>query len=199
MLDHEIEKRGFTNYVISLACDIDDKKVPYYTINDCYNGDFSCTGNSIYPERTAAFYEQSSFVQQRSCYTIDTILDLADIAHVQFGIIKIDVQGSEYDVLVGAKRTIANSNALILVEVSMLPINGPHAATLADISIIMEQYGYTMVDIAHTSRVQWVRSESPTISLILQIDTVWMRKEAVHAFDTTWDNSEKWRITRVLT
>ena len=110
-----------------------------------------------------------------------------------FEIIKIDVQGAEYETLLGAENTIRRSDSIVVIEISIFPLNGPKATTFLDVSIIMDRYGYALFDVAHTSRV--VIDDINNQEFISQMDMVWIRKDRfVGRF--AWDIQPKWQCQR---
>ncbi|MFP3423286.1 FkbM family methyltransferase, partial [Bacillus sp. SIMBA_161] len=65
-----------------------------------------------------------------------TSLDSIDTKNVRF--IKIDVEGTELDVLDGARRTIARDRPLLLMEL----LAGAYADSTSSIEKICRTYGY---------------------------------------------------------
>lgn len=191
-------------FVIALVCDIDDKEVSYHKAEASR---FGSTGNSIYREQTVYF--EASKHESRYCYTIDSILDIGGYGDTSFDIIKFDIQGSEYDALIGAIKTIARSDPIIITEVSILPYNGPDAASLLDISIVMAEYGFHILDIGDTHQVTHTSSsgignEERKVSFdtTLQLDVLWARREHVVFSQSSntrslWSEKMKWDCKRI--
>lgn len=103
------------NYIICLLGD-QNKKTIFYK-----NHDLLCTGHSIYKELTNHYDEQNVIEEELDLKTLDYLFEINNI-DTSFDLIKIDTQGSEIDILKGAKNTIKNTKA-ILLEVSYKPYN----------------------------------------------------------------------------
>lgn len=129
-LEHEIAVMGKE----------DDKTIAYYANNDNNNG----TGNSIFLENTANFNENNMHVRTLQTKCLDTILSSRNIHKVDM--IKLDVQGSEIEVLQGASQTLAKGVEFILLEVSVLQYN-EGAPLFADVVAYMSSIGYVLFDI----------------------------------------------------
>jgi FkbM family methyltransferase len=100
------------DYSISLLSD-EIKEVDFYTrIHE-----ERCTGNSIYREKTSFFDDDQIFLEKRLTSTLNDILP-----NNTFDLIKIDVQGSELDIINGGIQLIKNSKMVIL-EVSLVEYN----------------------------------------------------------------------------
>jgi FkbM family methyltransferase len=141
--DHESSLLNSGNWVfMGLVGDRDDEIVQYHmsTHPD------STTGNSIFCELTE--YYDDHIVEIRSTLKIDTILTRSGLSVIPFDIAKFDIQGSEVKALLGARQTIAlMNNGVIILECSLLPMNGPDAASLLDVMHTLQQFGYNAQDI----------------------------------------------------
>jgi len=83
--------------------------------------------------------DQGSHVQFRKIKTYDVeirTLDEAGLAGVRF--VKADVEGSEREVLDGARATIARDRPIIMLEL----LSGTHENPAADVAAICETFGY---------------------------------------------------------
>lgn len=92
------------SYRIALLSD-EEKEVTFYTRKDSPG----CTGASIYRENSQ-FYEGEKAIPQTA--TTDTLDHL--FPDDVFDFIKIDVQGSELDILKGGKNLVSRARALLL-------------------------------------------------------------------------------------
>jgi FkbM family methyltransferase len=100
------------DYSISLLSD-EIKEVDFYTrIHE-----ERCTGNSIYREKTSFFNDDQIFLEKRLTSTLNNMF-----SNKTFDLIKIDVQGSELDIINGGIQLIKNSKMVIL-EVSLVEYN----------------------------------------------------------------------------
>jgi len=92
------------NHAIAVLSDVDGRLVDFY--EDSNNPG----GNSYYKETTGAFND--SHKTKRMTMTLDTIVQ--QNGWKKPDLIKIDVQGAEVDVLLGAKETISECKDIIL-------------------------------------------------------------------------------------
>ena len=101
------------DYKISLLSD-DIKEVNFYLRKQ----EYTCTGNSIYREKSS-FYDDDDkiIIEKKMTNTLSNILN-----EEYFDLIKIDVQGSEIDIINGGLNIIKNCKG-ILMEVSLEEFN----------------------------------------------------------------------------
>lgn len=97
------------NYKIALLGGKDNEEVDYYK---CLNG--VPTGNGIYPENTEHEFQP----EKRKAITLPTLLG----SEKGFDLIKMDVQGSELNIIKGALPIIKNTKYLLL-ELQTYPYN----------------------------------------------------------------------------
>jgi len=76
-----------------------------------------CTGNSIYRENTPFFSDDQIQIEKIKTITLDSLLPDST-----FDLIKIDVQGSEIDIMMGGQKIISSAKGIIL-EVSLVEYN----------------------------------------------------------------------------
>jgi FkbM family methyltransferase len=100
------------DYSISLLSD-EVKEVKFYTRTT----EERCTGNSIYREKTSFFSDDEITIETKITTTLKLLL-----SNKQFDLIKIDVQGSEIDVINGGVEIIKNSKG-VLMEISLVEYN----------------------------------------------------------------------------
>ena len=100
------------DYSISLLSD-KVKEVNFYT----RTYEERCTGNSIYREKTSFFDDSQITIESKQTTTLDILLNGR-----QFDLIKIDVQGSEIDIINGGLDIIKNAKG-VLMEVSLVEYN----------------------------------------------------------------------------
>ena len=96
------------NYHIGVLSDTDDKEVKFY------QSDFSPAGNSYYKENssfTDLYYGEESEKAYKT-KKLDTIIKEKKFPKPDF--VKIDVQGSEVDVLKGMTETLKNVKHLVI-------------------------------------------------------------------------------------
>jgi|LakMenEpi03Aug12_release.lakeMendotaPanAssembly.Ray.scaffolds.fasta_scaffold78200_4 FkbM family methyltransferase len=105
--------KGFEiDYTIALLSD-KEKEVDFFI----RNGETSCTGNSIYKEDSDFYKEGSYFKKQLFTKTLDSVLQ-----EKRFDLIKLDVQGSELDIIRGGLDIVKAAKALLL-EVAVTDFN----------------------------------------------------------------------------
>jgi FkbM family methyltransferase len=100
------------DYSISLLSD-KIKEVKFYTRTN----EVRCTGNSIYREKTPFFNDDEITIKNKTTTTLEVL-----IKDKQFDLIKIDVQGSELDIINGGLEIIKKSKG-VLMEVSLIEYN----------------------------------------------------------------------------
>jgi FkbM family methyltransferase len=100
------------DYSISLLSD-SEKEVDFYV----RKSEPRCTGNSIYRENTSFYDDDQIIVEKKYTKTLSNLL-----GEKTFDLIKIDVQGSEIDIINGGLEIIKKSKA-VLMEVSLVEYN----------------------------------------------------------------------------
>jgi len=100
------------DYSISLLSS-EKKEVDFYVRKH----EIKCTGNSIYRENTHFFNDDEILIVKKTTDVLDELLP-----NKTFDLIKIDVQGSEIDIIKGGLDVIKKSKAIIL-EVSLIEYN----------------------------------------------------------------------------
>ena len=101
-------------YSIALLSDVPDKKVTFYT----RKGSPTCTGASIYLEDTAFYDVEHALENEYVTSTLDQVMLNRDAPPGVPLLLKIDVQGSELDVLKGAPIVLGLADAA-LIEVTL--------------------------------------------------------------------------------
>lgn len=111
------------------------KQIDFYTLPE----DACTTGSSIYRENTV--YYQDPLVLKKWAYALD------DLNFPAFDFIKLDVQGSELDVLKGGKKYLAKTQpTYLLIETSIQQYN--QGAPLAgEVISYLNKIGYILQDI----------------------------------------------------
>lgn len=94
-----------------------------------------CTGNSIYREKSIFFNDNDIEIATEQTYTLDSFFK-----EKQFDLIKIDVQGSELDIIKGGINMIKNARGVIL-EMSVEEFN-TNAPLYNDVLQFMESLGF---------------------------------------------------------
>ena len=171
--------RMTVKYAIALLSDEDGKEVDYYMCSAEHCG--IDTGNSIYAELTPIFHNHAT-IQKRTTMTLDSLLDVNGLNDITIGVMKLDIQGSELAALRGAKHALSRVSGIIIMEVSILPYNGPDAPSFFDIHSFMHEQGWVMVEILEKSY-----STHGNRELLVQMDVVFARREKA-----TW-NGVSWR------
>lgn len=92
-------------YHIGVLGDENDKEVKFYQ-NDMMFG-----GNSIYKENNDNVFPENSYIR-KTTKTLDTVVEEKSFPLPD--LIKMDVQGSELDILKGASRVLSHTKYLIL-------------------------------------------------------------------------------------
>jgi FkbM family methyltransferase len=121
-----------------------ERECDFYTIDDTEN---YTTGSSIYIENTV--YYRDPIVLKKQMTTIDKLMTTVDFSGNwrDHGLVKLDTQGSELDILEGAKRFIKILEPrLMLLEASVFPYN-KGAPLIADVFAYMAKIAYRPVDV----------------------------------------------------
>jgi len=114
------------------------KTISYYN----HNG-LDKSGNSVYRERTDAYSDKNCNVEKVECDTLSNIVKMRKISDIDF--IKLDVQGSEKDVINGGIDIIQNAK-IILIELQLVEYN-QGAPMLSDMILYMKNIGFKLFDI----------------------------------------------------
>jgi FkbM family methyltransferase len=128
--EHILKKIG--NYKIALLSSEADKEVNYYK---SVSGDAS--GNSIYLENT-----NYKFIPERR---ITTTLKLIVPKDADYDLIKMDVQGSELDIIKGGLDIIKKSKFLLL-ELQIFEYN-KDAPMLSEVLTFLKKINFDLVDV----------------------------------------------------
>jgi FkbM family methyltransferase len=100
------------DYSISLLSD-SEKEVDFYVRKH----EPRCTGNSIYRENTSFYDDDQIVILKKQTKTLSNILN-----NKVFDLIKIDVQGSEIDIINGGLDIFKNAKG-VLMEISLVEYN----------------------------------------------------------------------------
>lgn len=145
------------DYSIAMLSDC-EKLVNYY-IRD---GEPLCTGNSIYKENSTFYDDDKIIVVQKQTKTLPQILN-----DKLFDLIKIDVQGSELDIIKGGLDMIKLSKG-VLMEVSLVEFNqgAPRKQEVVD---FMKDIGFESVEII-------ANINHPVFHTLIQEDVLFLNK-----------------------
>lgn len=125
------------------------------------------TGNSIYKENSEYFRDKRLFhVEEVITTTLKDVVEKNAITNID--LIKLDVQGSEKDVMLGGLDIIRSCKA-ILIELSVLEYN-IGSPTLVEMINFLDQIGFRLCDIVD---LHYDTSKSE----LLQFDALFVRKE----------------------
>ena len=139
------------------------KEVDFYTIQDTAYG--VTTGSSYYREMTP-FYE-NPIVVKKQMVTLDSLLDLN--SHWYSVLVKLDTQGSELDILAGAKEFLSKVKPIyILLECSVKPYNDG-APLIGEVVENMGKLGYLFNDI--------IEAKYDNHGDLLQVDVLFRGKQ----------------------
>jgi FkbM family methyltransferase len=179
--DHKdnIQSRNFSNYEITLIGNFTGN-ISFYRH---FNNNFS-TGNSIYRENTPYFTGETITM---NITTIDEIIerkrkesremDTVDRKNrLSFQMMKLDIQGGEYDALLGGMKTlqetIEDDNGIELIQTECPLMNYNEGSSLfLELHLLMEKLGFSVfqiVDLLSLDRPQF----------FVQFDVIWVRKSS---------------------
>jgi FkbM family methyltransferase len=121
------------------------------------------TGASLYREQTPFFRDEVVFKQEVNKARLDDLFP-----DRQFDFVKIDVQGSELDVLIGGERLLRKAD-FVLIEVSLVQYNAG-APPAENIFIAMNRLGFRCADVTEFHRMNGVFDGA-----LLQLDFLFER------------------------
>ncbi len=131
---NELYKERKYNYYLGLLSNTNDEQIKYY-----YNETF-IAGNSYYKELTEAYSDDIYRILNSA--TLDKVID--NNAWPMPDLIKLDVQGSELDILEGGKKILSQAKYLI-VELQHIEYND--SAPLFEESIAtIEKRGWKLIN-----------------------------------------------------
>ena len=123
------------DYSICLLSD-SEKEVDFYIRKN----EPRCTGNSIYRENTSFYDDDQIIIEKRQTKTLSNLLN-----NQVFDLIKIDVQGSEIDIINGGLDIIKEAKG-ILMEVSLMEYN-QNSPTKDFVYKYMDNLGFKPVEL----------------------------------------------------
>jgi len=123
------------DYSICLLSD-SEKEVDFYIRKN----EPRCTGNSIYRENTSFYDDDQIIIEKKQTKTLSNLLN-----NQTFDLIKIDVQGSEIDIINGGLDIIKEAKG-ILMEVSLMEYN-QNAPTKEFVYEYMDNLGFKPVEL----------------------------------------------------
>lgn len=139
IFQEEIENKGYVFTEAALAGEDREVRPVYFNKTDSYS-----TGNSLFRENTRHFSDENLKVVEKETMTLDTLKDIIfPNPNVIFDFIKIDAQGGEFDIIMGGKKVIKNSN-FVLAETSLGDYNEGATKQSHTISI-MRYYGFEKI------------------------------------------------------
>jgi FkbM family methyltransferase len=106
------------------------------------------TGASLYKENTE-WYADGKF--EKVEVELDTLDNRSYFSDEVIDLVKLDVQGSELDILQGGRKTIMRSH-YVLMEVSLTQYN-EKAPLIDSIVPVMKEYGFCIEDILHYAKL----------------------------------------------
>lgn len=133
------------NAIIALLGDEEKLNVNFYTLDQ----DKITTGSSIFLEKTSYYTDSTTVVLSKQMTTLDKLYDIYKFAGdwKNYGLIKIDTQGSELLILEGAKKFLENKNPrYILLECSLIEYN-LNAPKVSEVIHYMDKINYNIKDI----------------------------------------------------
>lgn len=145
------------DYSICLLSDI-EKEVDFYIRKN----EPRCTGNSIYRENTSFYDDDQIIIKKKQTKTLSNLLN-----NQSFDLIKIDVQGSEIDIINGGLDIFKRAKG-ILMEISLVEYN-QKAPTKEFVYDYMNKLGFT--PIAHIGNIN-----HPLTYELIQQDILFLNK-----------------------
>jgi FkbM family methyltransferase len=146
------------DFSISLLSD-SEKDVDFYLRKN----EIKCTGNSIYREKTPFFTDEEITIIRKKTNTLNNL-----IPDKTFDLIKIDVQGSEIDIINGGMDIINKTKGIIL-EVSLVEYN-ENSPMKNQVIEFMDKIGFYPAEILGTIG-------HPITHELIQEDLLFLRKK----------------------
>ena len=135
--DALLSKCGFP-YEIALLSDR-TKNVTFYKSHCRYT-----TGNSIYPENSNFFRDREYFhTEEVTTTTLRDVVEKHQLTNID--LIKLDVQGSEKDIMLGGLDIVRGAKVLF-IEMPVVEYN-VGSPDLVEMLTFLDQLGFRMVDI----------------------------------------------------
>jgi FkbM family methyltransferase len=132
------------------------------------------TGNSMYLERTFYFTPQTAIVEQLPMVRLDTFVLQKNLPKPDF--LKLDVQGAELDILVGAGELLQSVKGCVL-EASLHQYN-ENAPLIEDIIGFMKGRGFCLIDMVEFHKINGYLAQ---VDLLFAHTSTGLRKE--HFYD----------------
>jgi FkbM family methyltransferase len=148
------------DFTISLLSD-KVKTVNFYTRTN----EDRCTGNSIYREKTSFFNDDEITIESIETTTLNNLFQ-----DESFDLIKIDVQGSEIDIINGGIDLIKKSRGLIL-EISLVEYN-ENSPTKEFVYEFLEKLGFYPIE--HIGNIN-----HPITHELIQQDILFINKKII--------------------
>lgn len=124
-------------YEIALLSD-EKKSATFYKSHSIYT-----TGNSIYREDSIYFKGDHYHTEQVHTITLKEIVEKRDIKDIDM--IKLDVQGSEKDIMMGGLDIVRNCK-VIFIEMSITEYN-IGSPSFTEVNNFLDQIGFQLIDI----------------------------------------------------
>lgn len=160
----EVLKSRNMDFEIALVGE-NERNITYYVSKVDARG----TGNSVFRENTAHFPDKNTELVSARIQRIDDILENRGI-NKKFQFLKYDIQGSEYNALLGSIKTMKDAE-VIHTEVAIMNYN-QGASSFMSLHSLMELSGFAIYDTFGLARggngyvaigydLVWVKKTSP--------------------------------------
>lgn len=157
---NEIKSSGFP-YNIDVLSDSDGKEVEFF---ESRAANHTGTGDSYYRENTSIYSDEYVIKSVKETKKLDSVIKDRDWNYPD--IIKIDTQGSELDILKGAKECLTHAK-FALIECAVQNYN-QNAPRIDSIIKFMDENGFSIFDIF---QIHYVRNQ------INQMDIMFCKKD----------------------
>jgi FkbM family methyltransferase len=138
-IDHQETLKKATwakGFEIALLGEKVNKKVKYYVSKSMFS-----EGNSVFKEQTH-FFDKFE-IRFLPMDTLDSLVKRRKLSKIDF--LKIDTQGSEINILKGAKKTLAKAEFVLLETQNLIYNLG--APDTGDVIVFMKKIGFKLFDI----------------------------------------------------
>ena len=118
--------------------------------------------------------------------TLDNICKKNKISHID--VLKLDVQGSELDILKGSTSILKNTD-IVVAECQLLEFN-KGASMFGEVVGWMDKHNFNVIDVAQFHRYDFTLKNGRKEKITSQMDMIFLRKDMMKPFNVSYDLNE---------
>ena len=176
--EKDLEEKGFPYAICLLGSKLNKEETFYYE-------EKIGTGNGIYKENSN-YFELKSKSKTIKSNTLDNICKKNKISHID--VLKLDVQGSELDILKGSTSILKNTD-IVVAECQLLEFN-KGAAMFGEVIGWMDKHNFNVIDVAQFHRYDFTLKNGRKEKITSQMDMIFLRKDMMKPFNVSYDLNE---------